>query len=59
MPIQLNSLAGLWLPTNRQRQTAQVPTQGFMQFVHIALSYKDLYGETPSWEQLERVLEPY
>jgi hypothetical protein len=59
MPTRLNSSVGLWLPANRSWQSSQPQPQGFVEFVHIALSYKDLLGETPSWQKLLDVLEPY
>jgi hypothetical protein len=59
MPIRLNSSVGLWIPTNRPEPSSQLQVQGFLEFVHIALSYKDLSGETPSWQQLGEILEPY
>src|SRR5262245_47485628 len=61
MPVRLNPSVGLWIPTNRKHPSPspQLQSQGFLDFVHIALSYKDLSGETPSWQQLGGILEPY
>lgn len=59
MPIRFNAATDLWIPTNRPEPSSQLQAQGFLEFVHIALSYKDLSGEAPSWQQLEETLEPY
>lgn len=59
MPIRFNAATDLWIPTNRPEPSSQLQDQGFLEFVHIALSYKDLSGETPSWQRFEEILEPY
>lgn len=49
----------LWVPKRAQQRSPQGKSQGFLDYVYIALSYRDLDGQEPSWQKLGEVIEPY
>jgi len=48
---------GLWVPTTLT--TRNRSTSGSLEFVGVSVSYQQVYGSKPSWNDLEEVLAPY
>lgn len=48
----------LWLPQD-PRPSSERGVQGSIEFIGVTLSYHQVYGTRPSWEDLARALAPY
>ena len=48
----------LWLPYNPE-QLPKPETRGSLDFIGITLSYRQVYGSEPTWDDLEQALAPY
>ena len=48
----------LWLPYDPRLPSVR-SAHGFLEFVGVTLSYRQVYGSQPDWEDLKRALAPY
>lgn len=48
----------LWVPQDR-RLPSERTAKGYLEFIGVTLSYRQVYGTRPAWEDLVRALAPY